>query len=125
MFLNGGAMRGGPLHHNLQGAPLLGVVRTAPRYRFYSVRDEFPALAPAADGGVSVEGELYDLPEEVMRVSLMPTEPAELELGLIELDDGSTVFSMVLRAGHEGSADLSDISGFGGWRAYTEQLSGG
>ena len=39
MFLNGGAMRGGPLHHLLQGAPLVGVVRTAPKYRFYSVGD--------------------------------------------------------------------------------------
>lgn len=27
MFLNGGAMRGGPLHHLLRDAPLVGVDR--------------------------------------------------------------------------------------------------
>jgi hypothetical protein len=40
-------------------------VRTAPKYRFYFVGDKFPALWPVADGGVSVLGELYDLPFDV------------------------------------------------------------
>jgi len=44
MFLNGGAMRGGPLNHLLADSPLIGVVRTAPKYRFYSVGDVFPAI---------------------------------------------------------------------------------
>ncbi len=45
LFCNGGAMRGGTLHHNVSVHAFLGTVRTAPNYRFYSVRDEFPALA--------------------------------------------------------------------------------
>jgi hypothetical protein len=43
----------------------VGEVRTAPKYRFYFVGDKFPALWPVADGGVSVLGELYDLPFDV------------------------------------------------------------
>lgn len=39
MFLNGDAMRGGELHRLLCGAPLAGVARTAPKYRFHSVGD--------------------------------------------------------------------------------------
>jgi gamma-glutamylcyclotransferase (GGCT)/AIG2-like uncharacterized protein YtfP len=121
MFLNGGAMSGGPLHHHLAGATLLGQVRTAPRYRFYSVRDQFPALAPAAQGGVGVAGELYEMSEELLRDSLLPAEPPELELGIIELEDGSAAFSMVLRRAVDRAA-LTDISSFGGWRAYRASL---
>src|SRR6266545_6302400 len=68
LFLNGEAMRGGRLHHTVAGHPFLGEVRTAPRYRFYSVRDEFPGLAPAADGadGAGIAGELYDVPLAVI-----------------------------------------------------------
>jgi gamma-glutamylcyclotransferase (GGCT)/AIG2-like uncharacterized protein YtfP len=116
MFLNGSAMSGGAMNHYLRGAPLLGRVRTAPKYRFHSVRDEFPGLFPVAEGGTSIEGELFELSEEVLRDSLLPVEPAELELGVIELEDGSAAFSMLLRPPYPGT----DISGYGGWRAYLE-----
>ena len=55
LFVNGDGMRGGRVHHTIEAHPFLGAARTAPRYRFFSVRDEFPALWPAPDG-VSVEG---------------------------------------------------------------------
>ena len=48
MFLNGGGMRGGPVHRHIGGVPLVAEVRTAPLYRFYSIRDEYPGLYPAA-----------------------------------------------------------------------------
>jgi gamma-glutamylcyclotransferase (GGCT)/AIG2-like uncharacterized protein YtfP len=118
MFLNGGAMRGGPLHHLLLGAPLLGRVRTAPRYRFYSVRDEFPGMRFVGDGGNRVEGELYELAEEVLRDSLLPAEPAELELGVIELEGGGAAFAMVLRPGVEGQPGVDEIVEPGGWRDH-------
>lgn len=123
MFLNGGAMRGGALHHLLQGAPLIGVVRSAPKYRFYSVRDEFPGMRPVADGGKPVEGELYELSEEVLRDSLLPAEPPELELGVIELEDGGAAFAMILRAGLETEPGVTDISG-SGWRDYLAGRAG-
>jgi len=120
MFLNGGGMRGGPLHHHLRGAPLVAETRTAPRYRFYSVNDQFPALAPVPTGGVAVAGEVYDLPLETLRDSLLPAEPPELELGLIELADGTPSLAMVLRRAHTPTANLIDISDPGSWRLYLE-----
>jgi 2-hydroxy-3-oxopropionate reductase len=42
--------------------PLVGEVRTAPRYRFYFVRDELPARYPDPDQGAAIAGELYDVP---------------------------------------------------------------
>ena len=42
LFVNGGGMRGGEVHYSIEGLPFLGEARTAPRYRFFSIRDEFP-----------------------------------------------------------------------------------
>jgi hypothetical protein len=122
MFLNGDGMRGGRAHHTIEGVPLVGERRTAPKYRFYSVRDEFPALYPAGDehggqAGQAILGELYDVPMKELR-DLLDTEPPELELGVIELDDGEYSFAMVLRAAEHEHGGHRDISEFGGWRAY-------
>jgi gamma-glutamylcyclotransferase (GGCT)/AIG2-like uncharacterized protein YtfP len=118
MFLNGGGMRGGPLHSQLQGAPLLCVARSAPRYRYFSVGDRFPAMHEVAEGGGSVLGEVYDLPLTVLRDHLIPAEPAELEIGVIELADGAACLATVLRRSAVGSAELVDITDYGDWRAY-------
>jgi gamma-glutamylcyclotransferase (GGCT)/AIG2-like uncharacterized protein YtfP len=129
MFLNGTAMAGQPDHHRLLGAPFLGAVRTAPAYRFFAVRDQFPGLVPADDGpaggGAAIAGELYELDETAWATSLGPGEPPELELGTVELEDGSTANAMLLRP--ERVADpgqLVDITAFGGWRAYQAHLAG-
>lgn len=124
MFLNGGGMRGGGMHHLLGGAPLVAETRTAPRYRFYAVDGRFPGLYPVSDGGDSVEGELYDVPLDVLRDSLLPAEPPELELGIIALADGGASLAMVLRAAvlmvaHDEQGErLVDITSYGSWRAY-------
>jgi gamma-glutamylcyclotransferase (GGCT)/AIG2-like uncharacterized protein YtfP len=121
IFLNGGAMHGGALHHLLKGAPMVAVVRTAPKYHFHSVDDRFPALEPGGD--TAVFGELYDVPWEVLRDSLLPAEPDELELGVIELDDGSGTLSMVRRRTYsEAVGAYQDISLHADWRAYQDFL---
>lgn len=118
IFLNGGGMRGGPLHHGLQGAPLLCAARSAPKYRYFSVGDRFPAMHASGTG--SVVGELYDLPLVVLRDHLMPSEPPELELGVVELEDGGAALATVLREACLGSPELSDITAIGDWRAYLD-----
>jgi gamma-glutamylcyclotransferase (GGCT)/AIG2-like uncharacterized protein YtfP len=121
-------MRGGPLHHLLDGAPLVGVVRTAPKYRFYSVGDRFPALDPELGDsiGVRVVGELYDVRWETLRERLLPAEPDELELGVIELEDGTGTLAMVRRRTYAEPEDAyRDISDHADWRAYAAQTAGG
>lgn len=63
IFRGGGGMSDGPLHHHLHSAPPVAETASAPRYRFYAVGGEFPAMAPVADGeeGRQVAGEMYDL----------------------------------------------------------------
>jgi hypothetical protein len=126
MFLNGGGMRGGTLHHLLRGAPLVSdQARTAPRYRLHSVGDRYPALEPVLTGGTAITGEVYDLPLDVLRDSLLPAEPPELELGVIELaydlGGGTASLGMILRRPCPPLDELTDISHYGGWRAYQER----
>ena len=125
MFLNGTAMSGGALHHILKGAPLVAAVRTAPKYRFYSVGDRFPAIEAVAEGGVSVAGELYDIPWDVLENSVLPSEPAELELGVIELEDGSGCLSMIRRASYVEPDVYRDISEHADWRTYKATVEAG
>jgi Allophanate hydrolase C-terminal domain len=124
LFVNGGGMRGGEVHYSIEGLPFLGEARTAPRYRFFSVRDEFPGLWPVDEGGVSIAGELYDVPLDVIRDRFIPAEPPELELGVVELDDGSSALVVLVRANfYESGEGLKDISEYGGWRAYRASMS--
>lgn len=118
IFLNGGGMQGGPLHHQLQGAELVRRANSAPRYRYYSVGDRFPAMDEVSSGGVSVVGEVYDLSLRVLGKHLLPAEPPELELGVIELDDGTACLATVLRREYAGADELRDISAHGDWCAY-------
>jgi hypothetical protein len=120
LFCNGGAMRGGNLHHNVSAHPFLGAVRTAPIYRFFSVRDEFPALLLTESGGASIEGELYDVPLDNIRTDFLPEEPEELELTVIQLDDGRSVLAVGLRPGvvDTKADELTEITKEGGWRQY-------
>ena len=125
MFLNGDGMRGGRAHYTIEGVPLLGERRTAPLYRFYSIRDEFPALYPAADAeNVHLQpilGELYDVPMGPLS-ALLATEPPELELTIIELENADLSFAMVLRDAEHAQGIHKDITSYGGWRAYRAEL---
>jgi gamma-glutamylcyclotransferase (GGCT)/AIG2-like uncharacterized protein YtfP len=118
LFVNGDGMRGGSVHPTIAAHPFLGEATTAPRYRFYSVGDRFPALWPVDAGGVAVPGELYEVPLTVIRDAFIPAEPPELELSVIELADGSAALAVVLRPEAHGAPQLVDISAAGGWRAY-------
>lgn len=119
MFLNGTAMSGQKDHACHAGSTFLGPARTAAKYRFFAIRDEFPGLFPVDHGGRMIVGELYDMPEPVLRDQLLPAEPGELDLGEIELDDGQIVNAMILVPTRIEKGDkVVDISEIGGFRAY-------
>jgi gamma-glutamylcyclotransferase (GGCT)/AIG2-like uncharacterized protein YtfP len=118
MFVNGQAMSGGSLNTALREAHFAGAAHTAPAYRFFSVRDEFPGLHPVAEAGASIVGEVYEVSYEVLRDQLLPREPPELELGVIRLADGSGSFAMRMRQAAIDGPGVVDITGHGGWRTY-------
>ncbi|MFB9740712.1 gamma-glutamylcyclotransferase [Pseudonocardia sulfidoxydans] len=122
MFLNGTAMAGGADHHLVGGAPLVTATTTAKRYRFHAVGGAYPALEDVGpDQGAAVRGEVYELSYEQLREVLLPGEPAGLELGVIELADGSGSLAMILRRSWDDAPELTDISDLASWRAFKEQ----
>jgi gamma-glutamylcyclotransferase (GGCT)/AIG2-like uncharacterized protein YtfP len=116
LFVNGTLMRGLALHANLDGAEFLGEARTAPRYRIYSIGDVHPGMFEVPDGGVSVPGEMYRLPDDVW-ARVEAGEPPDLYKGPVALHDGQ-VMDGILFPRELAEGFHRDISEFGGWRAY-------
>lgn len=116
LFVNGTLMRGLGLHANLEGAEFVGAFHTAPRYRLYSIGDVHPGMFEVVDGGVSVAGELYNVPEDVLQ-RVEAGEPPGLYRGPVELSTGRVVDGILFpRELAEGRHP--DISSYGDWRAY-------
>jgi gamma-glutamylcyclotransferase (GGCT)/AIG2-like uncharacterized protein YtfP len=123
LFVNGTLMRGLALHKNLDGATFLGEARTAPVYRIYSIGDRHPGMFEVAEGGVSVPGEIYLVPDDVWR-RVEAGEPPGLYCGPVKLDDGR-VLNGILFPRELAEGKHKDISHHGGWRAYWAAEHGG
>ncbi len=116
LFVNGTLMRGLALHGNLAGAEFVEACRTAPRYRLFSIGDVHPGMFEVVTGGVSVAGELYRVPDDVLQ-RVEAGEPPGLYRGPVQLSDGRVVDGILF------PRELADgihreISQFGDWRAY-------
>ena len=135
----GAHLAGMALHHQLleRGCRLRARTRTAPHYRLYALPGTTPpkpglarvavgdSAAGAArgadtdaDGGVAIEVEVYDMPLAAVG-SFLALIPPPLGLGSVQLADGGWVKGFIC----EGAAlaGATDISAFGGWRAYQAQ----
>jgi AGZA family xanthine/uracil permease-like MFS transporter len=117
LFVNGTLMRGLKLHANLDGADFIEEAWTAPTYRIHSIGDVHPGMYLVPEGGVSVPGEIYLVPDEVWH-RVESGEPPGLYRGPVSLADGRVVPGILFpREMAEGHRDISD---YGGWRAYWE-----
>ena len=116
LFVNGTLMRGLALNKNLDGAEFLGEARTAPTYRVYSIGDVHPGMFEVEQGGVSVAGELYRVPDDVW-ARVEAGEPPNLYKGPVRLADGRVVDG-ILYPRDLAEGRHRDISEYGGWRAY-------
>jgi len=122
IFVNGTLMRGLELHGNLDGAEFLEEVRTAPKYRMFSIGDRHPGMieAKGTEQGVAVSGELYQVPAEVL-VRLIEGEPEGLYRGPVTLDDGRVVPGILAK--ETLLTGQRDISSTGDWRSYAASLA--
>jgi gamma-glutamylcyclotransferase (GGCT)/AIG2-like uncharacterized protein YtfP len=117
LFVNGTLIRGLALHANLDGAEFVEEAHTAPSYRIYSIGDVHPGMFLVPEGGVSVPGEIYRVPDEVWR-RVEAGEPPGLYRGPVSLADGRVVPGILYP--RELAESHRDISDHGGWRAYWE-----
>jgi allophanate hydrolase len=135
LLVVGAHLSGQPLNHELlaAGGTLQGTVATAPAYRLYAldtqppkpglVRVEPPqalAQAPADEpqAGASIVGEVWRLPA-VGFARFMTGLAAPMAIGRVRLDDGRDVLGFLCEAAAVRGA--SDITRFGGWRAWTDR----
>ncbi len=116
-------MQGFPLEYQLTaaGGSFLRRTATAPCYRLYRLPGSVarPGLVRTVSGGASVEVEVWRVPKAGLGAVLAQIAPP-LGFGTVELTDGEKVIGFLCEAYAAESAE--DITGFGGWRTYREQV---
>ncbi len=119
----GAHLAGLPLNHQLleRGARLIEATHSAPAYRFYALAGGppfRPGMIRVAEGGAAIEVEVWELPARHFG-SFVAGIPAPLGIGKLELADGRWVPGFICEpCGVDGA---TDITAFGGWRAYMAQ----
>jgi allophanate hydrolase len=118
----GAHLAGMPLHGQLveRGCRLRSATSTAAQYRLYALPGTSPpkpglARVVAGETGQAIEVEVYDMPAAALG-SFLALIPPPLGLGSVQLADGSWVKGFICEGA--GLAGATDISAFGGWRAY-------
>ncbi|MFG1344953.1 allophanate hydrolase [Xanthobacter autotrophicus DSM 431] len=101
------------------GARFVRAVSTAPCYRMKLLPGSVPrpGVVRARAGGGALAGEVWSLPHEGVG-RLLATIPAPLGLGQVELSDGTSVTGFLAEAA--ALEEASDITSFGGFRAFVK-----
>ncbi|KAJ5518559.1 Urea carboxylase [Penicillium expansum] len=122
----GAHLSGFPLNKDLvsRGATLVTATTTAPCYQLFALHTTGPVSKPGlkrvADGGESIEVEVWDMPLDKMG-SFLGTVAAPLGIGSVELQDGRWVHGFICES--VGLENAKDVTSFGGWRGYTQSLN--
>jgi allophanate hydrolase len=121
----GAHLSGMPLNGQLQavGARLSDVTTTRAHYRLYHLPNTTPpkpGLVRVDHGGASIALEVYDVPCWAVSFFLQQI-PSPLGLGKIELANGQWVTGFICEpVALTGATDITD---YGGWRAYMQALA--
>jgi hypothetical protein len=125
LAVNGTLMRGLELEPNMHaaGAAFVREDTTQPAYRLWTIDDVHPAMIRVTDGsGVGVAVEVWDVPDSGF-AGILLKEPPGLSIGKVTLAGGETVLGVIGEpALVEGQ---TEITAFGGWRAYTASKEAG
>jgi allophanate hydrolase len=118
----GAHLSGQPLNQQLVGlgGRLLRATTTAPRYRLYALRGTVPpkpGMVRVRDEGVALEVEVWSLDARAYGV-FVSAIGRPLCIGTLELADGAFVQGFLCES--DALADATDISQYGGWRAYLQ-----
>lgn len=120
IFICGSALRGQPDHNNLQSARFVKTAVTRPNYRLHTAVDGWhPAIYEAANGGISIPGEVYELTTQQYE-HLLATEPPNMYPSDVILEDGEAITAMLYPQELVEQYNWPDISHYGGWAAYKQ-----
>ncbi len=120
----GAHLSGMPLNWQLKslGGELVSETMTAPAYRLFALPGgpiKKPGLVHVGDDGSAIEVETWRIPTTTVG-RFLEQIPAPLGLGTIELEDGSTTNGFICEP--RGVDSATDVTSFGGWRAYIASL---
>lgn len=119
----GAHLRGMPLNHELLacGARFREETRTTEHYRLYALQGTVPAKPgmARAEGGAAITVEVWDIPVSNFG-RFVAGVPAPLGIGTVQLQGGRSVKGFICE-GHA-LTQATDITAFGGWRAYCRSL---
>ena len=121
----GAHLSGMALNHQLQdlGAALVEATETAPLYRLFALPDSVPAkpgMLRTWSDGTAIKVEVWRLTPAAFG-RFVAGIPGPLGIGDVRLAGGRTVKGFLVEA--EGVRGAEDITGYGGWRAYTNAAS--
>jgi gamma-glutamylcyclotransferase (GGCT)/AIG2-like uncharacterized protein YtfP len=123
LAVNGTLMRGLELNQTMQaaGAVFVAAAHTAALYRLWSIRDAYPGMLRANQGGTAIGLELWEVPSAGL-LQILNQEPPGLTIGRVALADGTEVMGVLAEPyAVEGQRE---ITSFGGWRAYINSQTG-
>jgi allophanate hydrolase len=121
----GAHLTGLPLNRELVelGASFVAETETTDDYRLFALRDAEPpkpGLLRIADrAGVPIKTEMWSLDPAAFG-AFVAAVPAPLSIGTVRMKDGRSVKGFLVEP--EAAAGATDISAFGGWRAYLASL---
>ena len=121
----GAHLTGMPLNGELKsfGARFLERTTTTADYRLFLLPGTTPAkpglLRVGVDAGVAVDVEIWTMPAEQFG-RFVASIPAPLSIGTLTITDGRDVKGFLVEA--EATRDARDISAFGGWRNFMQQM---
>ena len=121
----GAHLSGQPLNHQLtnRGAFLVRATHTADSYQLFALagtKPPKPGLKRSVTGPTAaIEVEVWSLTQAAFG-SFVAEVPPPLAIGTVQLADGTTVKGFVCEP--EGFTGATDITSFGGWRAYLQCL---
>lgn len=123
LMVCGAHMQGLPLNHQMidLGASFIESTQTAPHYQLYALAGgppKRPGLVRDSEKGCLIDVEVWQIPTVNLGVFIQGI-PAPLGLGKVELLNGEEVIGFICQP--EGIKTASNISEFGGWRAYLAQ----
>jgi allophanate hydrolase len=125
LVVAGAHLRGLPLEHQLvdRGARFVETTVTAPVYRMFALANSTPpkpAVVHCGEEGAALEVDVWDVCPEAFG-SFVAAIPAPLCIGKVELSDGSVHPGFLSEP--RALAGATDITHFGGWRAYMSSLA--
>jgi allophanate hydrolase len=114
---------GQPLNHQLtsRNSTLVKATHTAPIYKLFALADTVPAkpglvrVDPNLEQGSQIEIEVWEMPIADFG-SFVAEIPSPLGIGTLILADQETVKGFICEP--YGLRNATDISHYGGWRAY-------